>query len=64
MKKSKNGRRTIPTIKKRKITCFGHMIIRNIHMLILEGHTYQRMDGDEIQIPRETGSRSGAMIES
>ena len=28
----------IPTIKKRKITYFGHMIRRNnIHMLILEG---------------------------
>ena len=23
--------------------------------------TYQRMDGKEIRIPRETGSRSGAM---
>ena len=28
----------IPTIKKKKITCFGHMIRRNnIHRLILEG---------------------------
>ena len=66
----------IPTIKKSKMTYFGHMIRRNnIHRLILErplegkmcrgrprvDGKYQRMNGNEIWRPREAGSRSRVM---
>ena len=62
----------IPTIKKRKITYFGHMIRRNnIHRLLLEGQQrkakngvvdkHHRMDGNAIQRPRDNCSRSGTL---
>ena len=63
----------IPTIKKRKITYFGHMIRRNNVEGSTGGKKKQRkakngvddkhhiMDGDAIRRPRETCSRSGAM---